>query len=116
LPENRARLKGIGAYPVSFGLPLAADSPSPLREDQMIPGEPNAPTSHEVRAFGQRTEQPPAAALRARFRPSPAQLAYALRNEDGRSLRRIVLERLYKNLTAAERRLCDAERCRIALA
>ena len=80
----------------------------------MTPGEPNAPTSQEARIFGRRT-RPPAAGLRARFRPSPAQLAYALRNEDGRSIRRIVLERLYKNLTAAERRLCDAERCRIAL-
>jgi hypothetical protein len=81
----------------------------------MTPGEPNAPISREVRTFGRRTEQPPGRS-RARFRPSPAQLAYALRNEDGRSLRRIVLERLYQNLTAAERRLCDAERCRIALA
>jgi len=64
--------------------------------------------------FGRRTE--PARAARIRIRPSPALLAYALRNEDGLSLRRIVLERLYENLTAAEKRLCDAERCRTAIA
>jgi hypothetical protein len=78
--------------------------------------EPSELSSPDVRAFGRRTEQPPAAGLRARFRPVPAQLAYALRNEDGRSMRRIVLERLYENLTPAERRLCDAERCRIGIA
>jgi hypothetical protein len=81
----------------------------------MTANAPNEPASQEPRAFGRRTEQPPAGS-RARFRPSPAQLAYALRNEDGRSIRRIVLDRLYENLTAAERRLCDAERCRIAMA
>jgi hypothetical protein len=81
----------------------------------MTPGEPNARPSQQARTFGRRAEPPPPGS-RARFRPSPAQLAYALRNEDGRSLRRIVLERLYQNLTAAERRLCDAERRRIALA
>ena len=81
----------------------------------MTASEPNEAASRERRAFGRRTEQPPARS-RARFRPSPAQLAYALRNEDEHSLRRIVLERLYENLTAAERRLCDAERCRIATA
>ena len=69
-----------------------------------------------VNAFGHRTEPPRVAGVRARFRPSPAQLAYALRNEDTRSLRRIVLDRLYENLTAAERRLCDAERSRTAIA
>jgi hypothetical protein len=81
----------------------------------MTPHEPNEPVSQDARTFGRRAEQPRQTA-RARFRPSPAQLAYALRNEDGRSLRRIVLERLYENLTAAEKRLCDAERCRIAIA
>jgi len=78
--------------------------------------EPNELSSQDVRAFGQRTERPRMAAARARFRPSPAQLAYALRHEDGHSLRRIVLERLYENLTATEKRLCDAERSRTAIA
>jgi hypothetical protein len=75
----------------------------------------NGRVSEEATAFGRRTERPVPQA-RARLRPLPAQLAYALRNEDGRSLRRIVLERLYEKLTAAEKRLCDAERRRIALA
>lgn len=81
----------------------------------MTPHEPNEPASPVSRTFGRRTELARRTA-RARFRPSPAQLAYALRNEDEQSLRRIVLERLYENLTVAERRLCDAERCRITLA
>ena len=76
---------------------------------------PNEPVSPKATAFGRRTEAPLAPA-RGRLRPLPAELAYALRNEDGRSLRRLVLERLYDKLTAAEKRLCDAERRRIAMA
>lgn len=81
----------------------------------MTRGGPNEPVLEPPAAFGRRTERP-APLARAGLRPSPAQLAYALRNEDGRSLRRIVLERLYEKLTAAEKRLCDAERRRIAIA
>lgn len=65
-------------------------------------------------AFGRRSGEPRETGVRANIRPSPALLAYALRREEPGSLRRLVLERLYRNLTPAERRLCDAERGRTA--
>jgi hypothetical protein len=75
----------------------------------------NAPNStlDSFATFGRRSG-PPQFRARGSFHPSPALLAYALRREDAGSLRRIVLERLYRNLTVDERRVCDAERWRIA--
>jgi hypothetical protein len=65
-------------------------------------------------AFGRGSGAPQEMGARVHIRPSPALLAYALRREEPGSLRRLVLERLYRNLTPAERRLCDAERSRTA--
>jgi hypothetical protein len=64
--------------------------------------------------FGRRIGRPQKLARRDRFRPSPALLASALGREKPGSLRRLVLERLYRNLTPAEQGLCDAVRFRMA--
>ena len=58
--------------------------------------------------FGRRVGKPRQVPRRDRFRASPALLAGALHREKRGSLRRLVLERLYRNLTPAEQRLCDA--------
>ena len=71
-------------------------------------------TLDSVAAFGRYSGERQETGARAHMRPSPALLAYALRREEPGSLRRLVLERLYRNLTPAERRLCDAERSRTA--
>ena len=67
-------------------------------------------------AFGRRTSYPRRPVQRhpriAPLRADPGLLAYALRNEDSGSLRRLVLDRLYERMTPAEQRLCDAERRR----
>lgn len=64
--------------------------------------------------FGRRNELPPPESGEAGFRPAPERLAYALRHEEPGTVRRLVLERLYRNLTPGEQRLCDAERARTA--
>jgi hypothetical protein len=66
--------------------------------------------------FGRRRSQleKKVASARQRLCPSPGLLAYALRREEPGSLRHAVLERLYRNLPPAEKRVCDAERHRTA--
>jgi len=63
--------------------------------------------------FGRRSQlQKKSTSVRQRLCPSPGLLAYTLRREEPGSLRRAVLERLYRNLPPADKRLCDAERHR----
>jgi hypothetical protein len=71
-------------------------------------------SQHHQEGFGRRSQLQKSAAGRQRLCPSPGLLAYALRREEPGSLRRAVLERLYRNLPPAEQRVCDAETHRTA--
>jgi hypothetical protein len=59
-------------------------------------------------SFGRRTAPPDLARSREPLRPAPDRLAYALRRSRPGSLREAVLQRLYQNLSQAEKSRCDA--------